>query len=96
MHIFPYPVVGIPEACEGRDGGLVDELDGLVDEAGQGRGGDGGLETPGGGSPGGGRVLRGPVAVVNVLQTIALLIIELNSKNITIKQEYWGEIWRKH
>ena len=89
MHIFPYPVVGIPEAGEGRDDGLVDELDGLVDEAGQGRGGDGSLEAPGGGAPSGDRVLRGPVAVVNVLQIVALLIIELNIENITIKQEFW-------
>ena len=40
MHIIPYPVVDIPEAGEGHDDGLVDEVDGLVDEAGQGRGRD--------------------------------------------------------
>ena len=80
MHIIPYPVVGIPEAGEGRDDGLVDQLDGLVDEAGQGRGGDGRLETPGGRSPSRGRVLRSPVTAVNVLQILALLIIKLNRK----------------
>lgn len=40
VHIIPFPAVDIPEAGEGHDDGLVDEVDGLVDEAGQGRGRD--------------------------------------------------------
>lgn len=78
MHIIPYPVVDIPEAGEGHDDGLVDEVHGLVDEAGQGRGRDSRLEAPGGGALSGGRVLRGPVTAVNVLQVLSLLVIELN------------------
>ena len=78
MHIIPYPVVDIPEAGEGHDDGLVDEVHGLVDEAGQGRGRDSRLEAPGGAALSGGRVLRGPVTAVNVLQVLALLVIELN------------------
>lgn len=80
VHIIPYPVVDIPEAGEGHDDGLVDEVDGLVDEAGQGRGRDSWLEAPGGGALGRGRVLRGPVTAVDVLQVLALLVIELNRK----------------
>lgn len=80
VHIIPYPVVDIPEAGEGHDDGLVDEVDGLVDEAGQGRGRDSWLEAPGGRALSGGRVLRGPVTAVDVLQVLALLVIELNRK----------------
>jgi len=76
VHIIPYPVVDIPEAGEGHDDGLVDEVHGLVDEAGQGRGRDSRLEAPGGGALNRGRVLRGPVTAVNVLQVLALLVIE--------------------
>ena len=80
VHIIPYPVVDIPEAGEGHDDGLVDEVDGLVDEAGQGRGRDSWLEAPGGRALSGGRVLRGPVTAVDVLQILALLVIELNTE----------------
>ena len=72
--------VGVHEAGEGHHDGLVDEVHGLVDEAGQGRGGDNRLEAPSGSSLSRDAILRGPVTAVNVLQVLSLLIIELNRK----------------
>ena len=71
-------MVGVHEAGKGLHDGLVDEVHGLVDEAGQRRGRGSRLQAPGG-SLGRGPVLGGPVTAVNVLQVLSLLVIKLKN-----------------
>ena len=71
-------MVGVHEAGEGLHDGLVDEVYGLVDEAGQRRGRGSRLQAPGD-SLGGGPVLRGPVTAVNVHQVLSLPVIKLKN-----------------